>query len=164
MKRQKPSRAPTIKTLELLTQEGWYRQGVQYWNPFAHIFQDLFGCIDIIAVHPEVEGVLGIQVTTAVNKNSRLRKAIQQKELYAWLRSGNYFVVAGWEMIPWGKTHKWICQWWEIKLDDYVRLTNDPSKLNELGYTSFELFAKSLRILHPLQSEERILLLQSTTA
>ena len=41
------------------------------WNPHARCRQDLFGCIDILAVGP---GTLAVQTTTGANLSARVKK------------------------------------------------------------------------------------------
>lgn len=62
---------------------------------YAHIRQDLYNAIDIIAVHQHKSGVLGVQVTSSTNIQSRLEKA-SSEPMRAWLMAGNQYVLHIW--------------------------------------------------------------------
>jgi hypothetical protein len=96
-KRNHVSSSPTKRTLELLRKEGFTAAVVERWNGHARIRQDLFGCIDVVAVHPARPGVLGIQCTTTANQAARLTKALAVPELQVWLAAGNAFEIWGWK-------------------------------------------------------------------
>ena len=88
--------SPTQLTLKKLRQSGYVAQVVEKWNPFAHIRQDLFGCIDVVGVKSTENGVLGIQATTTPNISKRLSKIAQNENVRVWLASGNRLAVWGW--------------------------------------------------------------------
>jgi hypothetical protein len=88
--------SPTQRTLVLLRREGFSAAIVERWNPHARVRQDLFGCIDVLAVRADRPGVLGVQATTTANQAARLGKALAAPELRAWLAAGNTFEVWGW--------------------------------------------------------------------
>ena len=89
--------SPTQKSLKELRSAGYIAQVVEKWNPFAKVRQDLFGVIDIVAVHPDLIGVLGVQCTTKAHIKERLAKANAEPKLQVWLKAKNRFVVHGWE-------------------------------------------------------------------
>jgi hypothetical protein len=52
--------SPTQRTLAECRKRGWVCQVVEKWNPHARIRQDLFGCIDIVALVPGTEAIGGL--------------------------------------------------------------------------------------------------------
>jgi hypothetical protein len=84
-------------------EQGYHAAVVEHWNPFAHIRQDLFNWIDIVAVHPQIAGVLGIQTTTASNVNARAIKARGNPALRAWYLAGGRLSIHGWKKVK----NKW---------------------------------------------------------
>jgi hypothetical protein len=88
--------SPTARSLALLRRRGFVADVCERWLAQAGIRRDLFGCIDLVAVHPRENGVLGIQATTASNLSARLRKAVGLPALKTWLAAGNRFEVWGW--------------------------------------------------------------------
>ncbi len=97
---------PTQLTLRELKNNGWTCQVVEKWNPWAKIRQDLFGCIDVVAVHPDHKGVLGIQATTKTHITTRCKKINDNDNAQVWMEAGNDLYVWGWfkEKNKW--THK----------------------------------------------------------
>lgn len=91
--------SPTQRSLKWLRDNGYEAQVVEKWNPFAKIRQDLFGWIDIVAVHPKLQGVLGVQTTTAQNANARLLKAKGNRALRAWHLCGGRLQLHGWKKV-----------------------------------------------------------------
>lgn len=87
--------SPTQRSLKLLRDEGYTAQVVEKWNQFAHIRQDLFGFIDIVAIKSG-EPVLGVQTTSAKNINAREIKARKSINLALWLNTGSNFELHGW--------------------------------------------------------------------
>ena len=91
--------SPAQRSLKLLRDHGYHAQIVERWNAFAHIRQDLFGWIDIVAVHPEYPGILGVQTTTGAHVQERLAKAKSNAALVAWLLAGGRLEVHGWRKL-----------------------------------------------------------------
>jgi hypothetical protein len=87
--------SPSQRTLERLRKDGYIAQVVEKRVPFRNITQDLFGCIDILAVKPG-HPVLGVQATTVSNQSARYKKSIAIPELRVWLEAGCRFEVWGW--------------------------------------------------------------------
>lgn len=94
--------SPTSRTLQMLRADGWYAQTVEKWNQFAHIRQDLFGCIDIVAIKTGCK-ILGIQATSESNVNARVYKSAACDTLATWLATGH----AEFWVIGWGKRGNW---------------------------------------------------------
>lgn len=99
--------SPTARTLRYCREElGWVVQVVEKWNPYARIRQDLFGCIDIVAIAGDA--IVGIQATSDANHASRVTKAMQEPRLRAWLAAGALFEVWSWgKKGPAGKRKIW---------------------------------------------------------
>ncbi len=53
------SNSPTSRSLAECRKRGWTAQVVEHWNPHAHIRQDLFGVIDIVALIPPEDRIGG---------------------------------------------------------------------------------------------------------
>ncbi len=110
--------SPTERTLAECRRRDWLAAVVEKWLParggMSHgRRQDLFGCIDVVAIAPGELGVLGVQATSRSNVSSRLRKAQDETQdvLCAWLRAGNAFEVWGWgkRAKPVGRRY-WRCR------------------------------------------------------
>lgn len=87
---------PASRSLKYLREQGYTAQVVERWNAYAKVRVDLFGIIDIVAIHPKKKGVLGIQATSTTNISHRYKKAMENSALYIWLQAGNKFVIYGW--------------------------------------------------------------------
>jgi len=110
--------SPTQRSLKRLREDGYIAQVVERWNSFAHIRQDLFGWIDIVAVHPERPGVLGVQTTTAANAMARLEKAQGNPALLAWLKGGSPLAIHGWaKRGPRGQPKVWTVKVIDLNVD-----------------------------------------------
>ena len=117
--------SPTQRTLAELKRRGWICQVVEKWNPHARIRQDLFGCIDIIAI---VEGtlttavdveagsitvepfscLLGIQATSGANHASRREKMLSEPRAHSWMKAGGRLAIWSWaKKGPRGKRKTW---------------------------------------------------------
>jgi hypothetical protein len=97
--------SPTKRTLQLLRREGFTPAVVERWNPHARGRQDLFGFIDILAIHPDHAGKLGVQCTTTANQAARLTKALAAPALQVWLQAQNQFQIWGWRRSR--KSRRW---------------------------------------------------------
>ncbi|MGI9335763.1 MAG: hypothetical protein ACR2RL_21665 [Gammaproteobacteria bacterium] len=90
---------PTQRSLKLLRAEGFEVGVVEKRVPYRNITQDLWGCMDIAAVHPTV-GVLFVQVTSTGNMASR-RKKLATNPVVGWLR--DVYGAGVVELHGWGK-------------------------------------------------------------
>ena len=95
-------RSPTQRSLELLRSQGFSVQVVETYNFFSKQRKDLFGFIDICAIHPKHDGVLGIQTTSGSNINARVEKAFAIPECKTWLMAKNRIIFHGWRRIKKG--------------------------------------------------------------
>lgn len=111
--------SPTQRSLKHLRSLGYEAQVVEKWNAFAKIRQDLFGWIDIIAVHAEKPGVLGVQTTTSANLSARLEKARGNGRLIKWLLCGGRLTAHGWaKRGPRGQPKVWQIKEVEVGISD----------------------------------------------
>ena len=98
---------PTARSLAVLREMNYVVQVVEQYNRFSKTRLDLYGCIDILAVHPE-HGILGVQATTTSNAAARVSKALAEPRLVTWLAAGASFEVWGWaKRGPAGKRKLW---------------------------------------------------------
>lgn len=112
--------SPTQRALAELRKLGFTAAVVEKWNPHAHIRQDLFGCIDIIAVFPGF-GILAVQATSGEGGNhaARRAKAISEPRLRKWLESGGRFEVWSFRKAgERGKRKLWAMRRDPVVLDD----------------------------------------------
>lgn len=87
--------SPTQRTLQNLRERGYFVEVVERWNPHAHIRQDLFKWVDLVAVKGG-EPILGVQTTTGSNASARIQKARGNPALSHWLRAGGRLAVFAW--------------------------------------------------------------------
>ena len=87
--------SPTARTLATLRDMGYVAQTVERWNQYARVRQDLFGCIDVLAMHPE-HGLLAVQATSATNLSSRMAKCLEEPRCELFLRAGGRFEIWIW--------------------------------------------------------------------
>lgn len=112
--------SPTQRALADLRKLGFTAAVVERWNPHAKIRQDLFGCIDIIAVFPGF-GVLAVQATSGEGGNhaARRAKAIAEPRLRKWIESGGRFEVWSYRKAGARETRKlWTLRRDPVVLDD----------------------------------------------
>lgn len=88
--------SPTARSLKFLRDRGWTAQVVERWNQFAKVRQDLFGFADIVAIHPQQQGVLAVQSTSFPNRLARLRKVCAEPRALIWVQAGNAIEIHGW--------------------------------------------------------------------
>ena len=100
--RKKPGASPTKLSLGLLRERGYRCAIVEHWNPFAHIRQDLFGFIDILAIRKGE--VLGVQSTSDDNVSKRLHKIADAEAVGDVREAGISIHVHGWKK----KDGRWV--------------------------------------------------------
>lgn len=121
--------SPTQRSLAHLRKQGYTCAVVEKWNPHAHIRQDLFGCIDIVALsvirldQGTVGDILGIQATSATNLAARRTKSLAEPRLRTWLEAGGSFWLHAWSKKgARGKRKLWTLTEEEIALADLPAL------------------------------------------
>ncbi len=88
------SLSPTQLTLRHLRKQGYTAAVVERWNPHARIRQDLFGCVDVLAVG--YGETIAVQCTSKGNISSRVRK-MADAEAIGDMRDSNWrILVHGW--------------------------------------------------------------------
>lgn len=99
----------TILTIGELKAKGWHAAKVEYWLAFGRgggVRKDLYGCIDVVAVHERLKATIGVQCTSRENVGARIekirlmvsdRKNLDGAAIRTWLRIGNRLEVWGWD-------------------------------------------------------------------
>lgn len=93
--RLKTKNEPTRRTLELLAAKGWTADIVE--RRTGRISRDWCGCIDIIAVHPALQVVSFIQVTSWQHVGERVTKVKAEPRIADVLKAGGRVEVWGWK-------------------------------------------------------------------
>jgi hypothetical protein len=88
--------SPTQRSIELLKKEGYKVAIVEKFNHFIKIRQDLFGFIDLVALHPDKKGILGVQTTSGSHLANRIDKAMMLPAFHLWIKCGNAVEFHGW--------------------------------------------------------------------
>ena len=88
--------SPVSLTLRLLRRRGFLCDTTERWVPKANVRRDLFQAFDVVGLHPDVRGVLGVQVTVLRCLSARVRKLRSLATVAAWLASGNRVELHGW--------------------------------------------------------------------
>ena len=93
--------SPTQRTLARLRRDGYFAQVVERWNTHAGVRQDLFGFVDVVAIHPSAGRALLVQATTHPNVSARVRKIVGERaaEARACLDCGLVVEVWGWRKV-----------------------------------------------------------------
>lgn len=88
---------PTQRSLKLLRDEGYRATVVERWNPFAHIRQDLWGFIDILAIRPGE--TVGVQSCHYSDVSKRAEKIANHENVGAVREAGWKIVIHGWHKV-----------------------------------------------------------------
>lgn len=95
--------SPTQRTLEHLRKTGCQLVAVvEKWNPHARIRQDLFGCVDVLAIRDGE--TIAVQATSGSNVASRVAKVTDSPALPAMREAGWRVLVHGWRK---GSNGRW---------------------------------------------------------
>jgi hypothetical protein len=120
--------SPTSRSLKYLRKEGYTVAIAEKFNIFIKIRQDLFGWIDLCAIHPNHQGVLGVQTTTTDHIQERIKKAMALPSLKVWLQAGNTAEFHGWAKRGGiGKRKLWTLKKEWVTLDDLLSSPSLPS-------------------------------------
>lgn len=103
--------SPTSNTLKLLRREGYLPWVTEHWNSFSRKREDLFGCIDVVALRAGSLGVLGIQCTSKSGLSARRKKIRDNPYSDIWIQAGNGLELWGWYK---NKSNRW-----EVKREKY---------------------------------------------
>lgn len=113
--------SPTQRSIQWLKERGYTCCIAEHYNAFAHVRKDLFGWIDIVALHPDKKGVLGIQCTTGSNISARITKAEALKSYGLWIACGNTALFMGWRKLKTGKVQRtWHPHITEVSLENLL--------------------------------------------
>jgi hypothetical protein len=105
-RKRKTGSSPAEISGQFLRRLGFRVSHQERWNAHAGKRQDLFGFIDILAIHPELQITLGVQSTTFTHITERMKKIEEacSKAALDWLSAGNQIQIYGWKtMKPRGK-------------------------------------------------------------
>lgn len=95
--------SPTEHSLAYYRKQGYTCAITEHYNSFAHRRQDLYGFIDIVGIHENETGVLGIQTTSKSNMSARILKIKKEPVAKIWLAGGNRIIIDGWEKLKNGR-------------------------------------------------------------
>ena len=84
--------SPYVKVKAHLETLGYTVGKTEHWNPFAKIRQDLFNCVDLVAIRAG-SPLVAIQVTSRTNVSNRMVKS--QAMAHLWVSTGNRFEIYG---------------------------------------------------------------------
>lgn len=116
------SGSPTSRTLELLREMGYVAQVVEQTIPRTRTKRDLFGAIDVLAVHRD-QGIIGIQATSGAHHAERVKKALDEPRIKVWIQGGGIFEVWSWSLRgKAGKRKLWKLRRQRLGLADYAGL------------------------------------------
>jgi hypothetical protein len=130
-KKRRKSRgpSPTARTLAECRKRGWIAQVVERTIPHTFIKQDLFGCIDIVAITTLDGGLIGVRTTVGIQATGdnagdmqrRVRKILAEPRIKAWIEAGNRMEVWGWgKRGAAGKRKAWTLRVKQIAASDYA--------------------------------------------
>ena len=106
--------SPTSRTLDRLRRQGYVCEVVERWIPRANVRRDFLGCLDLLAVRSDLQGVLGVQASSAANHSARVKKCSESALLRIWLKAGNRCQVWSWLK---DRSGKWSHRISEITLE-----------------------------------------------
>lgn len=89
--------SPTQRSLKYLRENGFTAEVVERWNQWAKVRQDLFKCIDIVALGNGE--TLGVQTTSYSNMSARIKKIKDSEYFNELKKSGWKLVVHGWKKV-----------------------------------------------------------------
>jgi len=89
----------TPRTLKWLRDLGYVVDVAESYNAYTKRSKDLYGFIDVMAVHPDKQETLAVQVTTGSNLSARIKKAEALDGYWAWLAAGNAVEFHGWRKL-----------------------------------------------------------------
>lgn len=112
--------SPTQRTNALLREQGYLVRIVEHYNHHVKRKKDLYGFIDVVGLHPDKMGILGVQTTTGGHLAERIAKAEALPAFHLWLACGNAVEFHGWRKIlktKGGKVKIWVPKIHRISYD-----------------------------------------------
>lgn len=119
--------SPTIRSKAEIARRGGTCGVVEKWvtvptHPAGGVRIDFLGCIDLLAVFPPAQGILGVQACAGSSHAARRTKALEEPRLAAWLEAGGRFEVWSWaKRGARGKRKLWTLRAEPITLEDIAR-------------------------------------------
>lgn len=92
-KRKAKGTSPTQRSLKHWRDKGYLCAIVEHWNQHAHIRQDLYGFIDVLAINGE--DIVGIQACIGSDVSTRVKKIVEHDN-YPKVIAAMRIVVHGW--------------------------------------------------------------------
>lgn len=83
-------------TIKALSASGFMCEEVERLIPGTNLKRDLFGVLDLLAIHPQQGLVVGLQVTSSDHRANRLKKIQASPRALAVLQSGMQIWLALW--------------------------------------------------------------------
>lgn len=93
-KKRKKSVTTAHRSLAECRKRKWTAGVVEKWNNHVKIRQDLFGCIDIIALTPN--GILAIQSTSGAHHADHVAKILAEPRARKWVEAGGRLELWSW--------------------------------------------------------------------
>ena len=97
--------SPTQRSIKYLRELGYQVWIVEHWNHYARKRQDLFGCIDLLAIGNGE--TLAVQTTSRGHVAARQKKIVENEYYPEMVRSGWKVHVHGWGKLKAG---------WQVKI------------------------------------------------
>lgn len=112
--------SPTQLTLKHWRSHGYLCAVVEKYNKFAKVRQDLFGCIDVLAVKDD--DMVGIQTTVMASVPARLQKLRLSENALRFISDHRTLIVEGWaKRGARGQRKVWTGRRWKgFELDEAV--------------------------------------------
>lgn len=111
------SQSPIQRSLGFLRTRGYTPAITEHWNHYAKVRQDLYGFIDILAIH--TDHTLAVQTTVMSARAKRLEKILQEPYAYRWLQAYPHRRI---ELHAWRKLKtadsKWVVDVTEVRPQD----------------------------------------------
>jgi len=87
---------PSVLSKNYLEKLGWRSGKVERYVSQVQRFFDLFGFIDMVAIHKE-GGFLAVQTTGGGNGSARVKKILSNASAFAWIEAGGKIQVHDWK-------------------------------------------------------------------
>lgn len=124
---------PTARTLKRLRAAGHTAQVVERWqvipgHPGGGVRQDLFSCIDVLAIIDR--RIVGIQCgsNNGGSHSAHKKKCLAEPRLAEWLGAGARFVIHSWaKQGAAGKRKLWTLREEELTASDFAHLPEPPA-------------------------------------
>lgn len=112
----------TSRSKRYLEKLGYMVGSTERWVEQTKRRVDLFGFIDLLAVHNDRRENLAVQATSGSNGPARVRKIWDTPKAGVWLRAGNRIEVHAWRKVKLkrgGKAVRWEPRITEVTLEQW---------------------------------------------